>query len=113
MSLHKKALGETFSYPDAGDNAPPEVKAAIARFRRLPVTQRRHRPLLYWLLGEGTPAFKMSKQDSNYQDPAPGKKRCGNCEFAYKKVVREQFVCSQVEGDIAASATCRLWEAPD
>ena len=102
----------THLYPDAGEDAPKEVKRAIDRFRRLPIAQRKEQPLLYWLLGEGTPDYKMSKLDSAYQEEPNGKQQCSNCEFAYKKVVRDQFICSQISGDIKPKAWCKLWKPP-
>lgn len=112
MSLHERVLKEEHDYEAAGSRAQAEVQQAIERFRKLPLAERSDRPLLYWLLGEGTPAFKMSKEDSNYQSVPQGKQRCANCEFAYKKVVRDQFICSQIEDDIKPQAWCRLWKAP-
>lgn len=100
-------------YPEAGDKAQPEVRQAVERFRRLPMAEREDKPLLYWLLGEGTPAFKMSKADSAYQESPKNGQKCSNCEFAYKKVVRNQYICSQIAGDILPQAWCRLWKAPD
>jgi len=41
-----------------------------------------------------------------------GKQKCGNCEFAYKKVVRDQFICSKIAGDIRPEAWCKLWKPP-
>jgi len=111
MSLLRR-LFEQYRYPDAGENAQPEVKKAVKRFRELPLAERQSQPLLYWLLGEGTPDFKMSKLDAAYQSEPRGKQKCANCEFAYKKVVRDQFICSQIEGDIASQAWCRLWRPP-
>ncbi len=97
-------------YPDAGHNAPPEVQEAIARFHSLPPESKERLPLLYFLLGAGTPPYKMSKEDAQYaeQTPVPGQ-TCDNCEFAYKKVVRDQFICSKMRGDIAPKAWCKLW----
>lgn len=95
-------------YPDAGEDAPPGVQQEIDRFRSMP-PEDRDRPLLYYLLGEGTPDYKMSKEDAEYQEEPKGDQKCGNCEFAYKKVVRNQFICSKVEGDIKPEAWCKFW----
>ncbi len=112
MSLHHRLFTEQYAYDAAGSRAQPGVQQEIERFRKLPLAERKAHPLLYWLLGEGTPAYKMSKEDSAYQPTPMGKQKCGNCEFAYKKVVRKQFICSQIEGDIAPQAWCNQWEAP-
>lgn len=112
MSLHRRLFVEQAAYETAGSRAQPEVRQAVKRFRTLTLAERKARPLLYWLLGEGTPAFKMSKEDSAYQSTPKGKQKCGNCEFAYKKVVRNQFICSQIEGDIKPQAWCKLWKPP-
>lgn len=99
-----------FYYPKAGRNAPPEVQAAIERFRMIPPAEKANVPLLYWLLGDSTPAYKMSKEDSAYQSPTPVVgQTCGNCRFAYRNVVGKFFICSQIDGRIAPEAWCRLW----
>ena len=111
MSLYRKIFEQDgqLDYPQAGERAQPEVKQAIGRFRQLPTAERSDTPLLYWLLGEGTPDYKMSKSDSDYQHMPNKTQKCGNCEFAYKKVVREQYICSQISGNITPQAWCRLW----
>jgi hypothetical protein len=110
MSLHKRVLNEEHDYEAAGSRAQSEVQQAIERFRKLPLAERREQPLLYWLLGEGTPAFKMTKEDSDYHATSKDKQKCGNCEFAFKKVVGGRFICSQIEGLIEPKAWCRLWK---
>jgi hypothetical protein len=102
-----------FAYPYAASRAQPEVRQAIVRFRRLPIAPESPRvttPLLYWLLGQGTPAFKMSQPDALYGEPrAPGQ-TCGNCLFAYQHVTSKSFICSEMAGRILPSAWCRLWK---
>lgn len=110
MSLHRRIFSEDHEYDEVGSKAQPEIQQALTRFRRLPLAKRRSQPVLYWLLGEGTPAFKMAQEDAAYQETSKGKQKCANCEFAYKKVVRDQFICSQIRDDIKPGAWCRLWE---
>ncbi len=77
-----------FKYPKAGRRAPRYVQAAIAQFRRLPLQVRASTPLLYWLLGEGTPGYKMTGPESDYRPRSPVRGQiCGNCEFAYQQAV--------------------------
>ena len=101
-------------YPLAGvpGKAQPEVVEAVERFRSLPAEQRNRMPLLYWLLGAGTPVYKMDKEASAYGPTPPGRKGeiCGNCRFAYARVLNGQLICSQIEGDIAWKAWCRFWK---
>jgi hypothetical protein len=101
-----------FQYPEAGLRAQPEVKAAIRRWRHS-VGQgiKQDMPLLYWLLGSGTPPYKMSKRDSHYGPPPHyvSRQRCDNCTFAYVGVTTERFICSQIEGTIEPKLWCRLW----
>jgi hypothetical protein len=102
-----------FMYPDAGKNADPDVRLAIKYFRSLPASVRAKKPLLYWLLGSGTPPYKMSKKDSRYtHQPVKGQK-CSNCRFAYQRVVDKKIICSQIEGEIKPSHWCRLWVGGD
>lgn len=100
------------SYKDVGNNAQPEVRQAIARFKK----EGKSGVLLYWLLGSGTPPYKMGKGDAKYTDKANGKDKCVNCEFAYSKSYREaknlksRHICSQISGPIALEGWCRLYK---
>lgn len=100
-------------YPDAGipGKAQPEVVEAVERFRTLPARVRARLPLVYWLLGDGTPPYKMSKDDSAYGAPPPQAKGqvCGNCRFAYVRILTGDIICSQIEGRVGWGAWCRLW----
>ena len=92
---------------------PTLVQGFVRAYRRLPAStpgiEKGQRPVLYSLLGSGTPPLKMSVKDSAYQDKPVGSQRCGNCSSAYKHVVGGKFICSQVEGAIEPNAWCRLW----
>ena len=98
---------ELKDYPKAGENAQPEIKTAIKRWHEL--KDKPDEPLLYWLLGSGTPPYKMSKKDSEYGEERKGQ-RCGNCKFAYKKVIKDRIICSQISGEIKPEMWCRLWK---
>jgi hypothetical protein len=63
---------QRFSYPSAGQFAPPEIKAWIAKWKKLPEVVRGTTPLLYALLGDGTPLFKLDKSDAAYTDDTTG-----------------------------------------
>ncbi len=99
-------------YPEAGTSRTPRlVRRAITQYRRLPKEKRAKQPLLYWLLGSGTPPYKMSKQDSNYTDGSVKESQnCGNCKFAYQNVKSKKYICSQVSGGIAPKDWCKLWK---
>lgn len=101
-----------FTYPGAGGRgANPRVQRAIEDFHELPDTAKRDLPLLWYLLGEsGTPLYKMSKTDSEYTDKSPYKARCDNCTFAYRRVVPNVLICSQIRGELEGAGWCRLWE---
>lgn len=104
----------SYEYPDVSYDAQPEVKAAMRRFRRLPLAEKVIQPALYWLIGsEGTPSLKMSKEDSAYLPLPVQGQACGNCRFAYQHVTSGRFICSQIgePGDslIEPGAWCRLW----
>ena len=98
------------SYPNAGTGAPLLVKEAIKQYYTLPEKVRRDRPLLYWLLGSGTPPYKMSKRESDYRHLPVGAERCSNCKFAYERIVNGELICSQVRGKIKGHHWCRLWK---
>ena len=109
-----------YYYPRAGDNAPFEVQKAIDEFRQLPEEEVQNRPLLYWILGSGTPDYKMTKRDSHYstagsaqEELIPGQtdiQKCGNCRFAFQRVISGQYICSQISGGISPEAWCKLWK---
>ena len=97
-------------YPQAGETAQPEIQAAIARFRELPEAERAEIPLLWWLLGDGSQPYKMSKPDSNYVDHSRSRQQCQGCLHAYYRVADEAFICSVIRGIIEPKGWCRLWE---
>lgn len=105
-------------YRDAGKNAPEPIKYAIEKFRKLSPEERAKTPLLWWMLGEGTPNYKMSKEDSHYVDVSKVKgQTCQNCKFLYKRMDGGKFICSQVnendspsEGEIKLAGWCHLWK---
>ena len=109
-----KVVRAAYEYPEALGGH-PKVKEAIEEFRALEEPEKTTRPLLYWLLGSGTPEYKMSKLDSDYvkQSSIPNK-TCDNCEYAYTKTVtlteqNPDHICSQIAGRIHAKGWCRLW----
>jgi ribosomal protein L32 len=59
-------------YQEAYDKAPEETKRAIEKFEQMPKSFRDKKPLLYYILGAGTPPYKMSKRASAYVDKASG-----------------------------------------
>jgi hypothetical protein len=103
-----------YQYPEAGENAPDLIQQAIQRFHEeVPDDRKEDTPLLYWLLGDGTPSYKMSKPDSDYAEEPKGEQKCGNCEYAYQEVVTGKLICSKVRGEIKLEHWCRLWEGED
>jgi hypothetical protein len=99
-------------YEDTGRKAPPEVQEAVQRWTELSDEERAAKPLLYWLLGSGTPPYKMSQEESQYTNNSKTKgQTCGNCEFAYLKIANKKFICSQIRGHIQPSGWCNRWKA--
>ena len=102
-----------FDYPKAGVKANVYVQKAISQFRRLPIEERRKKPLLYWLLGSGTPPYKMTKKGSNYIGKPYRGQKCGNCRFTFQRYVNDELICSQIQGNIELEHWCRLWASGD
>jgi hypothetical protein len=100
-------------YPKAGENAPLEVRKAVAMWRKMPKKKRDSKPLLYWLLGSGTPPYKMTKKDSNYIGKSVKGMNCGNCRYTFRRHVNDELICSQIEGNIELGHWCRLWVSGD
>ena len=95
-------------YPDAGKKASPEVQKIINDFKK---GDKKHEVLLYHILGDGTPPYKMSKPEAKYADVSTVKgQTCGNCEYAYLKIANKKYICSQMRGRIETKAWCRLWK---
>jgi len=108
ISRALKKLGLVDYYPDAGENAQPEVQSAIRRFKQEGHTDDN---LFYWLLGEGTHDFKMPKTLATYSNESEFKeKRCNGCEFSFQKVYNKHYHCSMIEGEIKLTGWCRLWK---
>ena len=104
---------DELKYRNAGIQANEYVKQAIQEFRKLPLIQRAKKPLLYWLLGSGTPPYKMSKRDSNYLERTVKGQNCGNCRFTFQRYVNKEFICSQIQGNVKLNHWCRLWVSGD
>lgn len=98
-----------YKYPNAGKQAPAEVKKAIADFRRLPIVTKRDLPLLYYILGDGTPPYKMDPKDADYVGHSVNGQNCANCDSAYLHVGSQTYICDQIRDDIEPEAWCRLW----
>jgi hypothetical protein len=100
-----------YEYPEAGKNAQPEVKEAVERFRQLSDEEKSANPLLYWLLGAGTPPYKVSKKDCDYKEQTEiPNQTCANCEFFYLKPSKQIYICSQIEGKVGKQAWCNRWK---
>lgn len=108
---HHKDHGEGgFSYSEASEKAHPAVQEAIAEFHKLPNAVKQKTPLLYYILGTGTPPYKMTHKDSEYTDKSDNSDTvCGNCEFSYQKVINKKFICSQIRGHIQPEGWCNQW----
>lgn len=109
FGLQNETLDNDYLYPKAGINANKYIKQAIEEFRRLPNKKKQNKPLLYWLLGSGTPPYKMSKKDSKYKRNSYRGQNCGNCRFTFMRVLNKELICSQIEGNIELNHWCKLW----
>ena len=91
-------------------NLPPSpvlIPATALLQRKLP----NDTPLLYALLGSGTPPYKMSPGDAQYGTPPVRAQTCGNCVRAFQHVTSKAYICDQIRGPIEPGAWCRLWKA--
>jgi len=117
-----------FTFALAGTFAPLLIRRMIERYRMAPEAKRGEKPLLYVLLGDGTPAYKFDKMDVAYTDNAasgvptsPGGpettpyrrgQTCNNCQSLYLHVTTETLLCDQVRGVIAGPGWCDRWRPP-
>jgi hypothetical protein len=99
-------------YRRAYEVAPPQVKAVIEEFLKKPKKFRENVPLLYYLLGSGTMAYKMSKEVADYVDQSRIKtQNCKNCIFGFQNLVTKKAVCSQMRGFVRYEGWCKLWKS--
>jgi len=104
---------EKYEYPEAGVNAPGGIVNEVEKFRNLPISEKEETPLLYYLLGSGTPDYKMAQSDAKYVDESPSEKTCGNCEFLYLKNSNKKYIWSQIRGEVKEEGRCKLWAPQD
>lgn len=105
-----------FTYESVNNKAEPqpEVKEAVERFREMNPEERDTNILLYWLLGSGTPPYKMSQEDAQYSDNTGTQEQaCANCEFLYQKVTTGEYICSQIRGKVRPEGWCNQWKLAD
>lgn len=98
-----------YFFKKALQKASPHAKALLDEYHHLSEKQRGKYPPLYWILGTGTPPFKFDKKDVDYK-PAEGKETCGNCHYAYQKVITKKYICSWVSGKIRPEDWCNRWK---
>lgn len=104
----------TYKAVDQKADPQPEVKEAVKRFREMDPDERDTNILLYWLLGSGTPPYKMSQSDAQYADDTGTQEQaCANCEFLYQKVTTGEYICSQIRGKVKPGGWCNQWEAAE
>jgi hypothetical protein len=98
-------------YEEARELGQPEVQEAVERYLAIPQEQRSEHVLLWWLLGSGTPPYKMSQEQAEYADGAGTvEQACLNCDFFYQKVPTGEYVCSQMRGPIEPGGWCNQWK---
>ena len=95
-------------YP-APQGAQKEIKKAIERFNELPDDTRRNTVLLYWLLGSGTPEYKMPQDVAEYTNESKGEQKCSNCRFIWVDGNDQDLICSQIKDNISRDGWCKLW----
>jgi hypothetical protein len=103
-----------FLFPLAGRGAQPEVQAAIARFRNLPLMARERVPSLWgWLLGkEGTPPYKYDRSEIQWAQQPVRNMKCANCQRWYIHYVTQTGICDSVSGPWKGDWWCDKWTAP-
>lgn len=100
-----------FEYKKARKKAPQSVQQRIEEYDNLSKEDKAKIPLLYWILGTGTPPYKMSKEDSHYIDESTDvSETCGNCKFLYHQPLRNSYICSKIRGNVAVEGWCKFWK---
>lgn len=122
-------MSDRFMFRLAGKFAPREVSAFIERFRKAPEAKRGEKPLLYAILGDGTPAYKFAKAEVKYVADTTESKEgeggdepgamayargltCSNCNSIYLHVPTDTLICDRVRGAITREGWCNRWNPP-
>ena len=122
-------MADRFLFRLAGKFAPKDVQAFIERFRKAPEAKRGEKPLLYVILGDGTPAYKFSPIEVKYAEDTteleegkggdePGAMAyargltCSNCNSLYSHVTTDTLICDRVRGVVKRTGWCNRWNAP-
>lgn len=101
-----------FLYEGVEKTARPGVQEEIRKFRELSMEERSQIPLWAWLLGAGTPPFKMTKVEAAYVEESPYESNCANCRHAYTQHTSGVMICNWMRGEIKPEAWCRVWKSP-
>jgi len=97
-------------YIEAYKIAPVQTKKLIVKYMSMPKSFRDKKPLLYYILGAGTPPYKMGRNESHYTDVSTVPfQDCANCIFAFQSVLKKHYICSQIRGNIEPKGWCHLW----
>lgn len=104
--------GDEDQYPEVPvDGMPEGVAKEIRKYKEMDEDERDEAVLLYHLLGgRGTPPYKMSKEESEYQEEPYGDQYCGNCSLAYYSNETGELICSNIRGKIDWDGWCKLWK---
>jgi hypothetical protein len=114
LFVGRRNAKKVFAYLAAGSGAQPEVKKAIARFRKLPAAERKKYPSLWgWLLGKkGTPPYKIDREWIQWaQHPVRGQK-CANCQRWYIHYATQTGICDSLSGSWKGDWWCERWVMP-
>jgi len=108
MATRRTRQHLTQIYSDVLLRSPKWIKVAFRIFLTLPDRIVLQNPFLYFVLGQGTSAYKLDKMTSDYGVPKVEEENCSNCIFAYQNVVNKKYFCSHVRGDIELEKWCAL-----
>jgi hypothetical protein len=120
---------DRFLFRFAGKFAPKEIQAFIERFRKAPEGKRGEKPLLYVILGDGTPPYKFAKAEVKYTDDPSTLKEgegggepyevayrrgltCSNCSSLYVHVTSDTLICDRMRGVVKREGWCNRWNPP-
>jgi hypothetical protein len=101
----------------------------IDAWRQRSLEERKSRPLLYAILGDGTPLFKFDPEDIAYTEATEGLREgfgkdgpdttgyklgqaCGNCRSLFIHKTSGVRICDQMKVTVREKAWCNRWEVP-
>ncbi len=110
-SISRKFVEKRFGKPT--DKVPPGVKNEIEKFELMDHGEQMGKPMLDYLLPNGTQPVKMSQYEAEYIEKSKTNQLCANCDSMYQHSFSGFYICSKIQWKIRPEGGCALWNPGD